>query len=443
MMTDDLIELLQVLDSRQAHYARLDKYFEGKSPLSFLSRESKIALRNFDQISSNLCRTCIISLQERLRLAGVSGSDAWDLFRYSDLDQIASKSHADALLYGVSWILCWTDRRGKPRATVESPKSVAVVRDPVTREILRAVKRVRTKDATLAWVYYADRVEKWVANTPSAGNAGFVLMDTVPNGLGIVPVIAIGHEDEQSVIADLLTIQDSINKLLHDMMIASEYAGMPRRFATGIILKPTPVIDEDTGEPVIDEETGEPVMTQVTPFPLENRMMTSEDPQSKFGAIPAADLSQFADGIRILISQAQMVSGLPSHYVGAIQDSVTSADSLRASEQALVARVEAFQRAYGIGWEGVARALVGIRDGVDPDTVIARIQWAPADTRSQAQEADYAQKLYASNLMSKETLLRKLGFSEDEIEAELDAIDRGFVRETNKLVAAAKTPTYK
>lgn len=119
-----------------------------------------------------------------------------------------------------------------------------------------------------------------------------------------------------------------------------------------------------------------------------------------------------------------MVSGLPAHYVGLLQDSVTSADALRAAEAALVARAEARQRQYGVGWEAVARLLVGIRDSVDPASITARVVWAPADTRSQAQEADYAVKLYSAGILSRTATLRKLGFSEDEIAQELEDFAR-------------------
>ncbi|BBY47751.1 hypothetical protein MARA_12190 [Mycolicibacterium arabiense] len=418
-MTDDFIALLQALDSHQYRYGLLDNYFQGVSPLSFLSREAKVALQNFEQISSNLCRTAVVSLQERLRLSGVTGADAWSLFEYSDLDQLAAQVHRDALLYGVGYVLCWTDASGRPRATVESPKQVAVTRDPVTREIVSAVKRVRTAKTTEAWVYYPDRVEHWTANTPSAGNAGFELVNKIPHALGCVPIVAIGHEDEPSAIDDLLSIQDGVNKLLTDMLIASEYAGRPRRFASGIELTEKPVIDDVTGLPVLDPVSGEAVTEAVNPFPEENRMMVSEDASSRFGALPAADLKTFESGIRVLISAAMMVSGLPAHYVGLLQDSVMSADALRAAEAALVARAEARQRQYGVGWEAVARLLVAIRDGVDPDTVTARVVWSPADTRSEAQSADAAVKLFQAGLLSRSGCLKRLGLTADEIVEEL------------------------
>jgi len=415
-MTDDLIELLQALDAPQLTYRRLDSYFNGDSPLSFLSREAKVALRNFEQITSNLCRTAVVSLQERLRLSGMSG--AWDLFEYSDLDQLSSDAHRSALLYGWCPILCWTDATGKPRATVESPKQVCVARDPVSRDIVKAAKRVRTKDATLVWVYYPDRVESWKSNSPSSGNTGFVLVETVPHSLGVCPIVAVGHEDEQSVIADLLTIQDGINKLLSDMLVASEYAGRPRRFASGIELTQAPKLDAE-GNVVTDPDTGEVVTEPKNPFPESNRMMISADPASRFGSIPAADLQTFEAGIRVLISQAMMVSGLPAHYVGLLQDSVTSADALRAAEAALVARAEARQRTYGVGWESVGRLLIAIRDGVDPSSVVARARWSPADTRSEAQTADAAVKMFQAGILSRTAVLRRLGLDEDEIREEI------------------------
>lgn len=171
-MTDDLILLLQALDSRLYRYTVLDNFYNGVSPLSFLSREAKIALKNFDQLSSNLCRTAVLSLQERLRPSGIEGCDAWRLFEYSDLDQLDAKVHENALLYGVGYVLCWEDARGNARATVESPKEVAVVRDPVTREITMAIKRVRTAKSSEVWVYYPRQDRVLVGEDTERGQRG-------------------------------------------------------------------------------------------------------------------------------------------------------------------------------------------------------------------------------------------------------------------------------
>ena len=49
----------------------------------------------------------------------------------------------------------------------------------------------------------------------------------------------------------------------------------------------------------------------------------------------------------------------------------------------------------------------------------AQVQWAFADTRSIAAEADAAVKYFAAGLLSRAGTLRRLGFSEDEIAAEM------------------------
>lgn len=418
-MTDanQLVDLLQGLDSTTARHSQLEAYYEGRPALSYLSAEAKTALARFDRMSSNVCRTAVLAVQERLRVSGFTGADAWSLWTANNLDQTSAKAHRDALLYGQGFVIVWAGADGRPVASIESPKAVAVQRDPATREITAAVKRWRSKTQTFATVFLPDRVLKWGADSPSAAMEGFKLVETLGNPLDVVPVVALGLEDEASAIADLMPLQDALNKLLLDAMVSSEYSGRPRRWATGIELVEKPVTDAD-GNAVIDGE-GHPVKEAVNPIPEGNRAMMSEKEGAKFGQLPAADLAGFEAGVRVILAQAMMVSGLPAHYLGQLTAAAqpTSADALRASEAALVARAEARQLAYGTGWETVAKLLVAIRDGSDPNTVAVQVKWSPADTRSQAQEADAVVKLVQANILPITYALAKLGYSDDEIVA--------------------------
>lgn len=416
--SDRLVELLGELDGPLLRYRQLQNYFEGNSPLSYLSADAKAALVKFDRVSSNLCRTAVVSIGERLRLAGFDGHpDAWPLAVQSQLDQRASVAHQRALLFSTCPVLVWSDRRGRIRATVEDPRVLAVQRDPITSEILAGVKRVRTKTETHAWVYLETEVQHWVAPSPGATTAGYSLRERIPNPVNVVPIATLGGQDDQSVIVDLIDLQNMLNKLLLDAMVASEFSGRPRRYATGIENIPEAPLLDESGEPVLDE--GEPVMVPANPFPETNRMMITESSEARIGQLASTDLGAFEAGVRVVIAQAMMCSGLPAHYVGLLQDSVTSADALRAAESALVSRVEAKQKAYGLGWERVAQLLVGMSTGIDPDAINVRVKWSPADTRSQAQEADSAQKLFAAGILSRKTTLKRLGFTDDEIAEEL------------------------
>ncbi|WP_460359527.1 phage portal protein [Mycobacterium sp. ZZG] len=411
---DVLVAHLQALLAPQHLYAWLRDYYEGRSPLSFLSADQKVALKNFDRISSNVCETTVTSIQERLRVSGFTITDAWDLYVANNFDQRATNVHRDALLYGGGYVTAWKDNRGRPSISIESPDRFVVVRDPITDEVVSGCKRVITDKAVEAWLYFGDEIQHWRVDSPSASTAGFYLVDSVENPLGVPPIAVVGHEGERSVIDNVTTLQDALNKALLDGLTASESAAFPRRWASGISPEERPVLDDD-GNPVLDE--GEPVVELVNPL-TEDRLKTwiSDDADSRFGQLDAADLNAFESLVRVIMSQVQMVTGLPAHYVGVLQNSVTSADALRAAEAALVSRVEAKQLHYGTGHERLAQLLLAIRDGGEPDDIPVRVQWAPADTRSVAQEMDATVKAVQAGIYPVTYALAKLGHNEDEIQ---------------------------
>ena len=115
-------------------------------------------------------------------------------------------------------------------------------------------------------------------------------------------------------------------------------------------------------------------------------MAVSESEQAKFGQLQAADLAGYEASVRVILSQIAAVSCLPQHYLGVMHDNPASADALRASEASLTARAEARQQTFGRAWEQVARLMIAVRDGRDPDMIDdIRVQWADAATRSVAQ----------------------------------------------------------
>lgn len=424
--TELLTNLLQRLNEPLARYADLDRYYDGKQPLAFLSPEAKIALGNrFGIMSSNLPRLAVTALAERLRVTGFTGeaADVWPDWLRNDLDQTSGVAHREALLLGDSYVIVWADRAGRPRVTVESAKQVAVLTDPGSREIVAAVKRWEdsTRKTTEAVVYQPDEIRRLRADQQGAVANGFQTLEVIPNPLGVVPVVNLRNTDRivgdwgSSEVDDLKPLVDALNKSLADMMVTSEFVGRPRRWATGIELTEEPVLD-DEGDPVLDED-GQPVMTEVNPIPEGHRAMISENDQAKFGQLAAADLSGYEASVRVILGQIMAVSTLPAHYVGVFTDNPASADALRAAEASLTARAEARQATFGRAWEQVARLIVAVRDGVDPATVECRVQWADAATRSVAQEADAVVKLHQAGLLPASYALAKLGYSDDDIAA--------------------------
>ena len=276
---------------------------------------------------------------------------------------------------------------------------------------MAGVKRWETDKSTEAVIFERNTITRLSSPNLGATVAGFHTVEVLRNPLGWVPVVELANADRlgapTSELADLIPLVDALNKTLADMLVTSEYGARPRRWATGIELVEEDVLDED-GNP-----TGE--TTEANPIPEGSRAMTSEDPNTKFGQLPAADLGAYEAGVRVILGQIMAVSALPAHYVGVLNDTPPSADALRAAEASLTARAEARQATFGRSWETVARLMTAVRHGVDPDRVSVRVQWAEAATRSVAQEADAVVKLFSAGLLPQRYALQKLGYPDDEI----------------------------
>ncbi|WP_226863280.1 phage portal protein [Mycolicibacterium baixiangningiae] len=432
MTQDELVLLLmQRLDEPAARYSELDLYYDGQQPLAFLSPEAKIALGSrFGVMASNIPRLAVTALAERLRITGFTGdAGLWADWIRNDLDQTSGVAHREALLLGDSYVIVWADQFGRPKVTVESAKQVAVQIDPGTRQITAAIKRWETRTTTEAVLYLPDRILRLRANQTGATTIGFNTVDTIANPLGVVPVVALRNSDRilddygVSEIDDLKPLVDALNKSLADMMVTSEYVGRPRRWATGIELTEEPILDGD-GHPVMDG-TGQPATREINPIPEGHRAMISENDQAKFGQLQAADLTGYEASVRVILGQVMAVSTLPAHYVGVFTDNPASADALRAAEASLTARAEARQATFGRSWEQVARLMIAVRDGRDPQLITdIRVQWADAATRSVAQEADAVVKLFQAGLLPQSYALAKLGYPDDEI-AKINAATPG------------------
>lgn len=400
-----LTALLQKLDEKLSTYNELDAYYAGTQPLAFLTPEAKDALDSrFGRMASNIPRLAVTALAERLRVTGFTGAEVWPDWIANDLDQTSGIAHREALALGKSYVIVWAaGKDGKPKVTVESARQMAVVTDPGTRRIVAAVKRWETPTSTEAVVYEADTIKRYRANNPGATTAGFDLIETIPNPLGVVPVVEFTNadrllDDGTSEITDLMPLVDGLNKSLADMLVTSEYCARPRRWATGIEL------EED-----VDGNA-------VNPIPEGDRAMISEAPDAKFGQLPSADMAAYSDSVNVLLGQIMAVSALPSHYIGITTSNPASADALRAAEASLTARAEGRQATFGRSWEQVARLIVAVSSGVDPNTVTVRVVWADAATRSVAQEADAVVKLFAAGLLPASFALKRLGYDADQID---------------------------
>lgn len=434
MSTVILDTLGRRLDECTAHLSRLDSYYNGSQPAAFLSPEAAEALGGrLSSLVVNVPRLAVGSLVERLTLTGFrlgGGSepdrDLWAVWQANGMDAGSEYAHLDALVLGRSFVLVWAGPDGAPLVTVESPREVAVQRDPATRQVVSALKRwndppdyAGVPGKSHAITFTADAITSYETDALGAPVSAWRQVDSQPNPLGVIPVAAVVNRgrllevDGRSEMADLLSLSDALAKLMADAMVTSEFYSRPRRWATGIEI-PT----DDDGNPT-------------NPFASEaDKIWLSEAVETRFGQFDPAGVGGYAELVGTITGQLAALAGLPPHYVGLFGDQPASADAIRSAEASLVARAYQRQRAFATGWADVARLIIAVRDGTDTRTLPVEPVWASPETRTVAQEADAAVKLVAAGIIPTSEALARLGYTPERI-AELqhqhraDVLNRG------------------
>lgn len=416
-MNDVIKDLSEKLDWTAPALATLDNYWNGTQPAAFLSPEASRALGNrMRTLAVNFPRLAVDALEERLQVTGFQFDNAdrpdqelWKIWTRNRMVDASAQAHTDALVYGRSFVMVWSRPDGSPSITIESPKNMAVAHNPLTREVDAAFKRWSLNGKGYGVLYLADQIVK-VESTATVSDevfpsTGWKVVETIPNPLGVVPVVPILNRgrlaelDGVSEMGDLLDLSDALNKLISDMMVTSEFFARPRRWVTGL--------------EIVEDEDG----NAVNPFSDEaGKLWQSEDPDTKFGQFEPARLDGYADAVALITQQIGALSTLPPHYLGLNGDQPPSADSIRSAEASLVSRVYTIQRTFGTAWADVARLIVGVRDQVDPLTVDIEPIWASPETRTPAQSADAAQKLRQIGVPLQVVLSDVLGMTPEQVE---------------------------
>jgi Phage portal protein, SPP1 Gp6-like len=420
---DQLNRLVTKLAGQQAEIERFDRYYRGSQPLSFLHPE--IALHLGDRLRSmviNWPRLVLDSLEERLDIqgfrlgAGEPDREIWKIWQANDFDLASGRVHLSAMRHGRAFVSVWYGPgEGEPRMAAETARQVAVECYPGTSIVRAAVKQWQDGPIRYANLYLPDRIVKYQrAGTTARSRARSTTWDQraepVENPLGVVPIVPFLNRydldlpDGESELADVIHLADAINKLATDMMVASEFHAMPRRWATGIDI---PKSNPNSTERRRLEEEARAYWARTT---AGNVWLAGKD--VTFGQFASAELENFVRAIGMLTAKVAALAGLPPHYVGINGDNPASADAIRSAEASLIKRAERKQRTWSEPWEDVVALALTIRGAGAPDDV-AELEtiWRDPQTPTVAQKSDAAVKLHTAGLIDAEQAQEDLGYT--------------------------------
>ncbi len=342
-----LASLESELDERTPLIDVYDDYFDGRHRLTFVSaRFREVFAQMLAAVADNWCPVVVRASVERLHVQGFrmteqadSDSVAWEIWQRNELDEGADLAFTEAVKHGESYLLVWWDDLNpeQARITVEHPLQVIVRRVPGDRTRLRAaLKRWWDPDfeAWFATLWTPDTVYRRWRGPKDAWWSPYGDAAAEPNPLQTVPVVplvndphmlpsrppgallAVPHRiPESSVVglgrsdlADVVSTQDQVNKLVCDMMVASELGAFRQRWATGLEVPRDP----ETGDPI------EPFRSAV------NRLWIAENADSRFGDFAATDLDNYIKAITSRIQSLASRSRVPWHYLLAGMGAVPS-----------------------------------------------------------------------------------------------------------------------
>lgn len=407
--------------ARSGGYALAGRYYDGDHRAKVPEKVRHWLEQNYS-FRGNLCDVVVDALAERLVVTGfvVDGPDgqqageaAWRWWRKSKLDATSRVLHKEAAKLGDMYLLVDWERAGRPRFTYQTPDQLFP--RYANRELVYAVK-VWDLDATTRRynVYFPDRVERYVATksarrgllttpdtwsvpspVPDAGLVAWAAPDGSPLG---VPVVHFRNNAQSGDYgrpehAQVIPLQDMLNKSLVDLALVMDTMGFPQRWATG----PTPQGHEWSVAP--------------------GRVWKADDPEAKFGQFDAADPRGLIDTIMLLVNIAAGRSRTPQHLFHIAGDYPTG-EALKTAEAGFINKVEDRTVTFGNAWEQ-ALQLAFLLDNAfgrgrwSPDLLMDTL-WRPFELRNEQAHAQAEATL--SGMLPRRESWRRLGYTPQQIE---------------------------
>jgi hypothetical protein len=389
--------LLAALQARQTYLQRMDTYYLGQHPLLFATSRFRETFGGlFGAYADNWCDLVVDASAERLRVegfrfGGASGptdTDAWEIWQRNELDAESDLAMTEAIKLGCAYALVGPDDGGKADIQIEPPTTAIVAFDPARGRTRLAGLRCWEDEWGVehAVLYQPDYITWWTR--PEGGTKTWLADDlgSGRNRLGVVPLVPLPNaptlRDRQgrSDVERVIPVQNAVNKLCCDMIIASEYAAFPQRWATGIEIPVNP----DTGERLL----GKPGYLGGV-----DRVWADETGNAKFGDFSVGDLQPYVRGIEMLIQHIAAQTRTPPHYLLGAMGSFPSGESLKATETGLVAKVKRKQLSFGEGWEEAVRLAFRIEGDARGDATDCETVWVNPESRSIAEITDAAVKM--------------------------------------------------
>jgi hypothetical protein len=409
MNNNDLKRAYEAITRKNAAYRRLFQYYDGDQPLVFASERLREIFSGVDvRFTENWCAVVIDSVKDRMELSGLNVPDEYQkqmdtIWQANELDLEADAVHEAALTTGEAFVIAWPDEETEePCAYYNDPRLCHVFYgNDNPRQARYAAKLWGDNDGyARLTLYYPDRLEYYRSSQKAenmSSAAAFQPMDlpSAPNPYSEIPVFhfRLFRRGSKSDLTNIVPLQNGINKLMSDMMVAAEYGAFKQRY----------IISN------VDVSMLRNAPNEIWSIPAGDGVGQA----ASAGQFDATDLKNYLEACAQLAGDIGRISRTPKHYFYS-QGGDPSGEALLTMEAPLIKKVNDRIKLFTPVWQRLGAFLLRL-GGVEINPVDVRPQWLPVETVQPYTEAQI-RLLDVQAGMPLITSLRRSGWSDAEIE---------------------------
>lgn len=367
-------------------YKRYTDYYNGEHDLEFATEKFRKAFQNlFEAFAYNRCAAVVDAMTDRLTVErfaagsrepkpGLAAGEtpplssepkpenpvvdtAMAIWRRCRMDARQDEVWQESKTTGDGFLIVWQDPM-TGEATIW-PQEACHMRVRYDEEVpglaILAAKGWNVEKRMRLNIYGPDGIARYVTDKPM-GAAPIQPNHFVPftgdgagpfidNPWGVLPVFHFPNKARtgqmgRSELADVIPIQNALNKTLADQMIAEEFAAWPQKVLMGVEVDPDIHTSSDPARGVVNDDN-------IKRFSLGvDRILALASDVAKIGEFSAAQLEQFDKLAESWDARISRVTKVPVHYL-TLSGDFPSGRALRTAEAPFVAKLENDQDTHG------------------------------------------------------------------------------------------------
>jgi len=409
--TTDLERAYKALANKQAGYNLAFAYYDGNQPLLYSTDRLRELFRTINvKFSQNWCAVVVDAVADRLNLARFTVADNEratqllnELWTSTELHADSDDAHLAALVTGEAYVIAWRGDDGRVEAYYNDPRLCHLFYDPERpREKRYAAKWWTGEDGRLYMtLYYPDRLEYYVSRgkAENVSSAAAFVPAEVPfaeNPFGKIPVFHLRRDRRimKSELVNVISLQDAINKLLADMMVAAEFGAFRQRWI---------ISNAD-----VDRLKNAP--NEIWSIPAGDE----QGQHTQVGEFEQTDLSGYLDAIDRLANSVAVITRTPKQYL-LRQGGDPSGEALIAMESPLVKKCARIAERFSITWRRLAAFMLEL-SGVSIDESAIEPVYDPIETVQPRTQAEIRQISTQAGLPLRTILRQFEGWSDAQLQ---------------------------